>query len=185
MPSAISQSSITTKFQGSVIGDHNHFAQTDNSKNIYIISFDNFIPDKLSPEEFDKLMKAKGPIDTILACIENQQFNEDSPQNMNVFVSNLKDKIARVFDGYKWCARDGEEVIEGVLGKYRTMIDDVITDVEDNEDQEIFLKIAKVAEKWNKQVDRDGFDENAKKDILFALYNLRDVVKKVHKVGQR
>lgn len=60
-----------------------------------------------------------GPTGLLLSCIKDQQFNTEKKENMNVFVSNLKDKIARVFDGKFWTIRDGEDVIESLLQKYK------------------------------------------------------------------
>jgi hypothetical protein len=171
-----------------IAGDHN--TQTvdnsiTNNNNIVILNFNEFLPAKISPEEFKAKMVAGGPIDTILSCIFEQQFNEAKPENMNVFISNLKDKVARVYDGDRWSVRNGEDVTDDVFRRYKSMIDDMISEVEDEEDKIIFREIAKLVHKWNKQTDHYQFDDVAKKEVLLALYNLRDIVKKTHNVGNR
>ena len=78
-------------------GDHNTIH--DESINIIIIQgFDDFTPQTISEEKFKGLM-CNGAAKTILSCLKDQQFNSEKPENMNVYVSNFKDRIARVYNG--------------------------------------------------------------------------------------
>lgn len=156
-------------------------SRTEVNVTVNISSFDEFKPSRINRTKFVKYMM-KGATTVILACLEEQQLNPSKPENMNVFISNLKDKIARVFDGARWKARNGDDVIEQVLENYVNMVNESISNFED---EDINAYAAGRIQRWEVNIDRDEFQDHIRKELLMTLYNIKDVVKEVHGVKQR
>lgn len=171
-----------------IIGDgntvNNNVVFNNNNVNltVNIQSFDEFSPEGIDMKTFLRLMR-EGGTNVILKCLEDQQFNIKHPDKMNVFVSNLKDRIARVYDGSRWMARKGDDVANKVFQIYTDMIGECV--------EEFLEKVTtspaseKSLHRWNRHMDAEEFENHAKGEILMQLYNLRDIVKSVHSVKQR
>lgn len=168
-------------------GNHNSNTQNiDNSVHnvhvtINIQSFDEFTPDGVKKQNFKTWMR-EGCTNVILESLKEQQFNEGQPEKMNVFISNLKDRIARVYDGSRWMARDGNDVANNVFQKYTCSIQEVVDECEEEMVDKATQRLISI---WNKNMDKEQFENHAKQEILLLLYNLRNIVKNTHNVTQR
>lgn len=164
-----------------VAGSHNSVDNSVTTVNVtlQINAFDDFRPSEISRQKFLEYM-TKGATNVILQCLEEEQFNIRKPENMNVFISNLKDKIARVYDGLRWRIRDGDDVIETVLENYLEMINDSIECFEDEENKPLASRI----EKWRKNIEKEEFDAYLRKKLLYQLHDGRRIVKDNHNVKQ-
>lgn len=152
--------------------------------NLNICGFDSFKPEDITPRKFKKLLK-KGALEAMLAHIKDQQLNPQNPSNMNVFISNLKDKIARVYDGNFWQVRDGDSVVQDVYDTYESCFSKLVDDVEESEDQTLMDELYQVFQKWKWQTGHKEFEAAAHRSILLLLYNFRDCVKSTHGLKQR
>lgn len=171
----------------SPISGHHNTMSVNNSPThvnvtVNINGFDQFTPTEIDAKRFVSLM-TQGSTNVVLKCLEDQQFNTDQPENMNVFISNLKDRIARVYDGSRWSARKGEEVVDDVLEKYSDMINSVIDEFEN--DESVYQKARSSVTKWKRSTGKEEFEIYAKERITMLLYNLRSIVKEMHNVKQR
>lgn len=182
-------STITDSTVQSIVGDNNVCGNNNNVQHnniqITINAFDTFNPESISHADFRSLLISKGATDALVTHLQNQQFDKKKPQNMNVFVSNLKDKVGRVYDGHRWKACDGEEVAEDVLAKYQSVFDTLCDEVDESEDVSFVNRMTKAIEKWRRQTGHPTFDDNAKKSIIWTLYNLSEIVKDTHKITSK
>lgn len=181
---------IDTNNSNSIVGGHHNSITVDNSHtdnstqvtvNVNITSFDDFKPSRITIGKFTKLM-AEGVINTIVKCLEEQQFDPSKPENMNVFISNLKDNIARVFDGSSWKARKGDEVLEDIVHSYLGMVNQSIDEFEE---EKLSARAQKKIDIWEKTTGHEGFEDRIKSNVKYTLYNNRGTVKDVHGVKQR
>lgn len=169
-----------------VNGDHNQIHTTDKSTHVIIniSSFFERLP-QISHEQFIKRME-DGALNMLLRLIEGEHFNPEKPEQMNVYISNLKDKIGRVFDKNKWQVCDADQLKNDVYETYRRMVSRMVTDTEDNE-EEVRKQLGKrysILEKrirvWEKQTRPAQFDDHAEKEVNLLLYNNRDLVRETH-----
>lgn len=182
--------SVTVNSDITVNGNNNTTIQTiDNSTHnvnnnvnvtVNIQSFDDFVPEAIDLKKFVQYM-SDGATNVILKCLEEQQFNIEHPDKMNVFVSNMKDRIARVYDGYRWTARNGDDIVERVFELYSEVIQESVDEFANETSAATKRRIAA----WNRNNGSEHFEEFAKNKILYHLYNLRDIVKEIHRVRQR
>lgn len=187
--------SNATNSDNSVSGHHNTQNNTNNIDNstdnsthnnvnvtVNIQNFDTFTPEGIGMQKFVQYM-SDGATNVILKCLEEQQFNLDHPDKMNVFVSNLKDRIARVYDGCRWTARNGDDIVEKVFELYTDVIQESVDEFAD--DDKISTAVKRRIAAWNRNNGTENFEEFAKNKIMYHLYNLRDIVKDMHGVRQR
>lgn len=145
-----------------------------NSRIIKVIDIESFTPERLTASEFQCKMK-NGALGTLISYIQEQQFNELKPENMNVYVSNIKDKVARIYDGKRWKMVSCDEVAEDMLSKYDHSIEHLIRSIEESNNYSVYQN---TIHKWRNQTDHEGFDVMVKKQIVLLLYNLRDITKR-------
>lgn len=151
--------------------------------NININCFDLFQPD-IDKDRFFQVIKNSSVVNAILEFVKDNQFNTDKPENMNCFISNLKDLVARVYDGETWKVRKGKEVVDDVFEKYQDAIDRVLEEIEE-ETETLDQKYKKLIQKYRVNTNHDAFEGNIKEKIILLLYNLRNIVKDMHNVKQR
>lgn len=176
------QNTITTTIDNSTHIDNSVHNTNNVNVTVNIQGFDDFTPEGISLQKFAKYMK-DGATNVILKCLEEQQFNLENPEKMNVFISNFKDRIARVYDGCRWLARNGDDVTDKVYELYADVIDSSVDEFAD--DEELSTVVKKRIAGWKRNYGNDNFEKSAKDKIMFLLYNLRDIVKDMHGVKQR
>lgn len=183
----------------SINGDSNTLIQLQGNHNtiennktwnvtINITPFSDMSP-KLDYNRFVELMK-KGALSTILTLIEEHQYNPDKPEQMNMYISNLKDKIGRVFEEHGWKVMDATTLSDDVYNMYQKTVDDLIEGIEEEEGREnikhmlgeVIGKVEHFSKKWTRSTNRDEFVDHAKKEINLLLYNNRDKVRTAHKL---
>jgi hypothetical protein len=61
--------------------------------------------------------------------IENVHFDPKVPENHNIYISNIKNKYAMVYDGKKWCSKPQEQVIDQLINDQEYAIEDWLEEV--------------------------------------------------------
>ena len=178
----------------SLSGEHNVFVMAskdttveNNTINLVInITPLSEITPQLSYEKFVQLMH-QGALSTILTLIEENHFGK--PEGMNVYISNLKDKIGRIFEKNGWKVCDAATLSKDMLDMYQKSVDDLMDDVDDVDKRDeirVFIgdlllkKVDHFGKRWTRQTEHEEFEAHAKKEIGFLLYNNRDKVRETH-----
>ena len=171
-----------------VVGNHNVVGNNNsvnhhNTININIVPFEDSIPKRVGVRKFLDLMR-RGALDVVLKMIEEEHFNPEKPEQMNVYVSNLKDKIARVFcDKGFWQVCNADEIKTEVYDRYLSSVNRMIEETAELVENELGQKyslLEREIRRWQRQTDREEFDEHAKESVKMLLYNLRNIVKTTH-----
>ena len=63
--------------------------------------------------------------------IKQVHFNEKVPENHNVFISNLRDNNASIFNGTKWELRDRKQVVDELYTDNKTHLEEKFDELED------------------------------------------------------
>jgi hypothetical protein len=130
---------------------------------------DHFTVDQLN-NIFKRCMKCA------VFSVKLKHFNPENPENHNVFISNLRDEYAQVFNGDKWMIDNKDDVIqqlyddnvEFLIGKYSEM----------KSKKELNELSIKKFDRFMTMKDNESTINTAKKDIKKVLYNNRDIVNK-------
>jgi hypothetical protein len=105
---------------------------------------------------------------------ETLHFNPKYPEYHNIYITNMKDKYAMMFDGQNWTLIMKEKLINKIY-------DDKKNYIEENLDEFIESLSAsrkQALERWLDTDDNDKKIKDIKENIKLLLYNLRNLVMK-------
>ena len=129
-----------------------------------------------------KTQRPAGINPTILEAIKAVHFNPNYPEYMNVYISNLKDKICKVFTALGfWINADKDETIDDAYDNVTEAVQSLLDSLDDNEDH----GLKGFGKRWEQFMQRDRAVEMVKKDIESMMVNLRELVKSTHHIGKK
>lgn len=115
---------------------------------------------------------------SIPLMIEKIHFNKDVPENHNIYIPNIKNKFAMLYNGSEWSLHNRDEIIHNLIVDNEMRLEDWLS----REDiQEKFPTAFKRFESFLKLKEKtvSGRTENLnkmKEDILLMLYNKRGMI---------
>ena len=111
---------------------------------------------------------------SIPKMIEKIHFNEQRPENHNIYISNIKNKYAMLYDGSDWILENRDTTIHNLIIDNETRIEDWVSQ------EEISQKYPTAMARFEKYLSMKEKDENLariKDEILLMLYNKRNMIK--------
>jgi hypothetical protein len=160
---------------------------------INMVPFQNTKPD-ISVNTLSDLLKM-APISAVMDVVKKTHFNHEKPEQMNAFISNLKDDIGRYFDGDGWTICEGTELVDDLFNSCRDAIDnltyhvanmyDKIKDDETSPSERSSAKeqissLINLIDRWEQKTNSEGFEIKGRKRVREILYSKKEVVKKTH-----
>lgn len=110
--------------------------------------------------------------DSTIKLTETMHFNPKHPEYHNVYITNVKDKYAMMFDGKDWNLTMKDDLINKIY-------DDKKNYIEENLDEFIDTLSAsrkKALERWLATDDDDDRINKVKNEIKLLLYNKRNLI---------
>lgn len=117
-------------------------------------------------------MKAlQNGFNSTLKLTETMHFNPKYPEYHNIYIKNVKDKYAMMFDGTKWDLVIKKNLIDKIYDDKKNYIEENIDD---------FIKSLSVSRKnalkrWLETDDNDEKITEIKEEIKLLLYNKREI----------
>jgi hypothetical protein len=112
---------------------NNSFNNTFN--NITLLNYKDTDVSHLTEDDYKKCIKKV--CFCVMGLIEKVHFNPDKPENMNVYISNMKDKYMMIYQNNKWNLKNKNE-IDRLYDDKEYMIDQWIQDNNDPEMEKFF-----------------------------------------------
>jgi hypothetical protein len=161
---------LTQKLQikNVVNGDVN---QTTN-QNIYNIQLLNYTEtdySHLTPMDYVQCIKKCN--NCVKNLIERVHFNEKKPENMNIYISNIKGNYAMVYKDDKWQIVSKKEQIDDLYDCNEVMLETWY-----DEYKEQYPEIIKSFERYLEHRDGSEVVDRVKEEILLMLYNNRQMI---------
>ena len=110
-------------------------------------------------------------------------FNRELPENHNIFISNLRTKLAQVFDGNVWTVRKREEFIEELLENKYNLLEEMYNYFIETKEKRLnktrlggFLRLKKDMEDDNEKT-----LERLREDLELQLFNKKHIPLDTHK----
>jgi len=125
---------------------------------------------KLSKNELIKILQSG--YDSTLKLTEAVHFNPKYPEHHNIYISNMRDKYAMMFDGEKWTLTMKEDLINKIYDDKKNYIEENIEDFIDS----LSTSRKKALDRWLDTCDEDDRISKIKNDIRLLLYNKRDLI---------
>jgi hypothetical protein len=115
---------------------------------------------------------------SVPVLIKYTHFNANKPEQHNVYISNMRDSHAMIYDGKQWKLMDRTEAVDQLIhdGKYYLV----------EKFEELFGELDPVTiKKFNRFVNQSEDDEilnGLKRDIKYMLYNNKNIPEKTKKL---
>lgn len=115
----------------------------------------------------------KGCLKKINHCvkqmIEKVHFNPSKPENMNIYISNIKDKYIMVYDGSNWNLANKKDELDRLYEEKEMMLEEWLESNPEKELKEKFMKYLNNKEK-------DECLNHIKEEIKLMLYNNQKMI---------
>ena len=140
---------------------------TTNIQNINLLAYRATDVSHLTDDDYRRCIKKVNHC--VKNMIEKVHFNPSKPENMNIYISNIKDKYIMVYDGSNWNLANKKEEIERLYEEKEMMLEEWL---ESNPEKEL-------KEKFMKYLNNKESDEclnRIKEEIKLMLYNNQKMI---------
>ena len=163
---------LTNKLQ---IQNINNGIINNNIVNIQILNHNNTDYSHLTDKDYLSCIKDCNYC--IKTLIEKVHFNEEKPENMNIYISNIKGNYMMVFRDGAWQIKDKKEQIDDLYD-----YNEVILENWYDEYKEKYPDIIESFQTYLKNKDEDDVINHIKEEVLMMLYNKRQMIKYENKI---
>ena len=108
---------------------------------------------------------------SIPTIVEKVHYNPEKPENMNIYISSMKDKYVMIFQDGTWQLKDRNSEIENILDEKYFMLREWL----DGNNQ--YENLKKYIEKMDSNMENQTISTMIKDQIKMKLYNNRNLVK--------
>lgn len=136
-----------------------------NINNFNIIAYGKETCEHISDNMFKQIID-KG-FKSVPYLVEQIHFNKDKPENHNVYISNMRDNYALVYDGTKWILNEKEAILEDIMDAKSYLLTDKYSELKYNSEDYASVKF----ERFLSECDTSIVKEQMKEDIKLSLYN--------------
>ena len=169
----VSQSKQIEKLRGKldIQGSFHKNSHNTNSHNtihnhVQILNYKDTDTSHLTDEDYRKCVKKV--CFCVLKMIEKIHFNPEKPENMNIYISNIKDKYLMIYENDKWILKS-KNVLDQMYEDKELMIEEWIQETADPE----------MARFYNRYLDLKKDEktiEMIQEEIKLFLFNQKDLV---------
>ena len=149
------------------LGINGSFNTINNIQNIQLLSFKDTDYSHLTEKDYVQCINQN--LHCVKQLIEKIHFNPTKPENMNIYISNLKDKYLMVYENGNWNIKTKKE-LDSFYGNNEYRLADWINE-QDN--------YPELKEKFNSYLHNKEDDEvlnNIKEEIKLMMYNKRNLI---------
>ena len=157
---------LTNKLQ---IQNINQGTINNNTINIQLLNHSETDYSHLTPKDY--MMCIKNCNRCVHTLIEKVHFNPDKPENMNIFLSNIKGKYMMIYKDNEWQIKNKKEQLENL---YDT--NEVVLECWYDEYKDKYPHIINSFQRYLKNKDGNDVLNKMKDDILVMLYNKRKMI---------
>jgi len=138
------------------------FNTTNNVNNINLLSYRETDLSHLTDQDYRYCIKKVNHC--VKSMIEKVHFNPSKPENMNIYISNIKDKYIMVYDGQNWNVANKKDELDRLYEEKEMMLEDWLESNPDEELKEKFMK-------YLNNKDNDECLNRIKEEIKMMIYN--------------
>jgi len=135
---------------------------TTNIQNIHLLAYRSTDVSHLTDQDYRTCLKKVNYC--VKNMIEKVHFNPSKPENMNIYISNIKDKYIMVYDGSNWTLANKKDELDRLYEEKEMMLEEWL---ETNPEKEL-------KDKFMKYLNNKESDEclnRIKEEIKLMLYN--------------
>jgi hypothetical protein len=138
------------------------FNTTNIQNNITLLSYRDTDVSHLTDEDYKKcIKKVNFCVKNMIECIH---FNPLKPENMNIYISNMKDKYLMIYDGTNWNLANKRDELDKLYEDKEMLLEEWLETNQDAVLKEKFVKYINNKEK-------DDCLNKIKEEIKLMMYN--------------
>ena len=162
---------LTNKLQIQNInkGTVNNTNNTNNTINIQLLNHSDTDYSHLTPKDY--MMCIKNCNYCVKTLIEKVHFNPEKPENMNIFLSNIKGKYVMIYKDNEWQIQDKKEQVDDLYDSNEMVLETWYDEYKDK-----YPHIIHSFQRYLKNKDEDIILNRVKDEILVMLYNKRKMI---------
>ena len=126
-------------------------------------------------EQICKFFLKKG-YQSVPQLVEHVHFNKNNPENHNVYIPNMKDLYAMIFDGKQWNLKEKEEIVNQLFDDKELFLQDKYKEYFDNLDEITKKKFKRFLEQTDSETKK-----KLKHEIKLLIYNKKNIPIKTKK----
>ena len=143
------------------------FNTTNIQNNIQLLPYKNSDTSHLTHKDYEACIKKVNFC--VMKLIEKIHFNPDKPENMNIYISNMKNKYLMVYDGKNWNIANKVEEIDKLYEEKELMLEEWLEQNKNTEMKERFIKYLNNKEK-------DETLNMIKDELKLMMYNKKQLL---------
>jgi hypothetical protein len=143
------------------------FNTTNIQNNIQLLPYKNSDTSHLTHKDYEACIKKVNFC--VMKLIEKIHFNPDKPENMNIYISNMKNKYLMVYDGKNWNIANKVEEIDKLYEEKELMLEEWLEQNKNTEMKEKFIKYLNNKEK-------DETLNMIKDELKLMMYNKKQLL---------
>ena len=142
---------------------------TNNTINIQLLNHSDTDYSHLTPKDY--LTCIKNCNYCVKSLIEKVHFNPEKPENMNIFLSNIKGNYVMVYKDNEWQIRNKQRQIDDLYDSNEFVLETWYDEYKDK-----YPHIISSFQRYLKNKDEDVVLNRVKDEILMMLYNKRKMI---------
>ena len=139
---------------------------TNNYNNVTLLDYKNTDTSHLTHDDYVKSIYRINNCVKILT--EKIHYNPEKPENMNIYISNLKNNYVTVYENGEWVLKKG---IDDIYDHKEILLEEWIENEQDN-----YPELRDKFEKYLQNKEDDNIMNNIKEDIKLMMYNKKKLV---------
>jgi hypothetical protein len=143
------------------------FNTTNIQNNIQLLPYKNSDTSHLTNKDYEACIKKVNFC--VMKLIEKIHFNPDKPENMNIYISNMKNKYLMVYDGKNWNIANKVEEIDKLYEEKELMLEEWLEQNKNTEMKDKFIKYLNNKEK-------DETLNMIKDELKLMMYNKKQLL---------
>ena len=154
-----------------------------NTNNVIVTNILNYKDTDISHLTANDYVRAIQQVnDAIPTIMKKIHFNPQKPENMNIYIPNMKDKYLLIFNENEWQIKSRSKQVDDLIDdKYyilKEWYDENLRDrdINENMDQESYKFLKQNFEKFDANIENDGTKQIIKDEIIMFLYNKRNMI---------
>ena len=138
-----------------------------NIQNIQLLSFKDTDYSHLTEKDYVQCIKEEDFC--VKQLIEKIHFNASKPENMNIYISNLKDKYLMVYENGNWNIKNKKE-LDLLYEKKEMMLEEWINV------QDTYPELKEKFNRYLHAIEDDEVLNNIKEEVKLMMYNKRNLI---------
>ena len=141
------------------------FNTTNIQNNIQLLSYKDTDVSHLTQKDYEACIKKVNFC--VMKLIEKIHFNPEKPENMNIYISNMKDKYLMIYDGINWNLANKREELDKLYENKEVMLEEWLE-----------TSCAEIKDKFIKYLNNKEDDETLnmiKEEIKLMMYNKKQL----------